>query len=438
MHTLHPYTSIVWTCPGSPAHTDRLPVSTVVGGGRAPRSTRIPPLGDLRRGPPARQSRRSALDTTRRLRVVIVRAGGTARQRDRRHRRGAHPRQSRHRRRCRLTNAPAGQCAVRRGAPCSFTIAERRTAHVRHRHKYADITLPRERRFYFRPIDGQTISAAGTMGEFSTAVGHLDPRPCSTTWNEATFPAGWTTPSPRNWRHNWRCGRTSYRRIEPQTWKRKTSPASPRGRAAGIETSTPPRLTDRQAHEVSRATVARVLIERMAAPSHPPAAVVDLRPRPRNGRPCRDHPRFSSDAALTGAAHSCHCTSRSPRCWGEDPAGIRRGHPAHGAPRPPRDWSCQPTSRRRAATRPRGSNPEIAGEMVPARPAEHRPGRAVRQAPRPAVPALDHRPIGYHPRSGGWVVGGSGSALTGAQPAWQHVELLSPNTSRCTARWVRW
>ena len=62
------------------------------------------------------------------------------------------------------------------GAPRAFTIAERRTAHVRHRHKYADISLPRERRFYFRPIDGQTISAAGTMGDFSTAVGHLDPR----------------------------------------------------------------------------------------------------------------------------------------------------------------------------------------------------------------------------------------------------------------------
>jgi len=62
------------------------------------------------------------------------------------------------------------------GPPRSFTMAERRTAHVRHRHKYADVALPRERRFFFRPIDGQAIAAAGTMGDFRTAVRHLDPR----------------------------------------------------------------------------------------------------------------------------------------------------------------------------------------------------------------------------------------------------------------------
>jgi len=32
------------------------------------------------------------------------------------------------------------------------------------------------RRFYFRPIDGQVIAAAGTMNDFRTAVRHLDPR----------------------------------------------------------------------------------------------------------------------------------------------------------------------------------------------------------------------------------------------------------------------
>lgn len=66
---------------------------------------------------------------------------------------------------------------VRFGAepPRGFTLAERRTTHVRHRHKYAEVSLPRERRFYFRPVDGQVVAAAGTMGDFCTAVGHLDP-----------------------------------------------------------------------------------------------------------------------------------------------------------------------------------------------------------------------------------------------------------------------
>ena len=57
-----------------------------------------------------------------------------------------------------------------------FTIADRRTAHVRHRHKYADVSLPRERRFYFRATDGHPIAPAATMHEFGTAVEHLDPK----------------------------------------------------------------------------------------------------------------------------------------------------------------------------------------------------------------------------------------------------------------------
>ena len=77
-----------------------------------------------------------------------------------------------------VTSQTLRRACVRFGTepPRAFTMGERRTVHVRHRHKYADVALPRERRFYFRPNDGQIIGAAGTMGEFSAAVGHLDPR----------------------------------------------------------------------------------------------------------------------------------------------------------------------------------------------------------------------------------------------------------------------
>lgn len=57
-----------------------------------------------------------------------------------------------------------------------FTVAARRTAHVRHRHKYADVSLPRERRFYFWAADGQPPKSAATMHEFSAAITHLDPQ----------------------------------------------------------------------------------------------------------------------------------------------------------------------------------------------------------------------------------------------------------------------
>ncbi|MGO9506278.1 MAG: HAD hydrolase family protein [Mycobacterium sp.] len=53
-----------------------------------------------------------------------------------------------------------------------FIIADRLTAHVRHCHKYADIRLPQERRFYFHTADG--IAPAATMHEFSSSVKHLD------------------------------------------------------------------------------------------------------------------------------------------------------------------------------------------------------------------------------------------------------------------------
>lgn len=57
-----------------------------------------------------------------------------------------------------------------------FTIADRHTDHVRHRHKYADVRLPDERRFYFHTTVGQPIRPAATMHEFRTAINHLDQR----------------------------------------------------------------------------------------------------------------------------------------------------------------------------------------------------------------------------------------------------------------------
>ena len=60
------------------------------------------------------------------------------------------------------------------GPPRAFTIADRETAHVRHRHKYADVRLPQERRFYFHTTDGQPIAPAATMHDFIIALRHLD------------------------------------------------------------------------------------------------------------------------------------------------------------------------------------------------------------------------------------------------------------------------
>lgn len=60
------------------------------------------------------------------------------------------------------------------GPPREFTIGERHTRHVRHRHKYADIHLPAERRFYFHSTDGLPIAPAATMHDFTVALRHLD------------------------------------------------------------------------------------------------------------------------------------------------------------------------------------------------------------------------------------------------------------------------
>lgn len=68
------------------------------------------------------------------------------------------------------------RAAIRFGSGPSreFTIAECLTKHVRHRHKYADIRLPTERRFYFHAIDGDSVAPAATMHDFVVALRHLD------------------------------------------------------------------------------------------------------------------------------------------------------------------------------------------------------------------------------------------------------------------------
>ncbi len=115
------------------------------------------------------------------------------------------------------------------GPPRGFTIADRHTAHVRHRHKYADIRLPPERRFYFHTTDGRTIAAAATMHDFSTAVIISTNKHSNTISNAATFPTGWTAPSPtRTSQHRWLAGRTSYWRIAPPTWNAYATNSSTR------------------------------------------------------------------------------------------------------------------------------------------------------------------------------------------------------------------
>ncbi|MGA9676917.1 MAG: chemotaxis protein CheB [Mycobacterium sp.] len=77
-----------------------------------------------------------------------------------------------------VTSRTTRRATVRFGSGPSrpFTLADRRTTHVRHRHKYADVALPKERRFYFQAIDGQSVPAAATMHDFRTALTHLNPQ----------------------------------------------------------------------------------------------------------------------------------------------------------------------------------------------------------------------------------------------------------------------
>jgi hydroxymethylpyrimidine pyrophosphatase-like HAD family hydrolase len=77
-----------------------------------------------------------------------------------------------------VTSRTTRRATVRFGSGPSrpFTLADRRTTHVRHRHKYADVALPEKRRFYFQAIDGQSLPAAATMHDFRTALTHLNPQ----------------------------------------------------------------------------------------------------------------------------------------------------------------------------------------------------------------------------------------------------------------------
>lgn len=72
---------------------------------------------------------------------------------------------------------PVQWATIRYGTDASrpFTVARRRTAHIRHRHKYVDVALPRERRFYFRAEDGQSVTPAATMRDFGEAILRLTP-----------------------------------------------------------------------------------------------------------------------------------------------------------------------------------------------------------------------------------------------------------------------
>jgi phosphoglycolate phosphatase (TIGR01487 family) len=74
-----------------------------------------------------------------------------------------------------LQSIPRATIRYGNGNPRPFTVAPRRTVHIRHRHKYSDVALPKERRFYFRTADGQSVPPASTMREFGAAVSRLAP-----------------------------------------------------------------------------------------------------------------------------------------------------------------------------------------------------------------------------------------------------------------------
>jgi hypothetical protein len=52
----------------------------------------------------------------------------------------------------------------------TFTPAQRRTSHVRHRRKYADSPVPDAQRFFFRRPDGTVLGAAESLGAFAAAL----------------------------------------------------------------------------------------------------------------------------------------------------------------------------------------------------------------------------------------------------------------------------
>lgn len=76
----------------------------------------------------------------------------------------------------RIASKPLRRATIRAGSGSAqgFTIGECRTVHVRHRHKYADLALPMERRFYFRQRGDHRIAPAGSMHDSANALAHVD------------------------------------------------------------------------------------------------------------------------------------------------------------------------------------------------------------------------------------------------------------------------
>jgi hydroxymethylpyrimidine pyrophosphatase-like HAD family hydrolase len=58
--------------------------------------------------------------------------------------------------------------------PLTFVAPPRQTAHVRHHKKYADTSVPRERRFIFRRPDGEVVGEADSLHGFRRAVLAVD------------------------------------------------------------------------------------------------------------------------------------------------------------------------------------------------------------------------------------------------------------------------
>lgn len=60
------------------------------------------------------------------------------------------------------------------GVMTAFRIADRRTDHVRHQHKYTSTDLPRHRGFHFRDDDGPTGAVAANLNQFVDVLRHCD------------------------------------------------------------------------------------------------------------------------------------------------------------------------------------------------------------------------------------------------------------------------
>jgi hydroxymethylpyrimidine pyrophosphatase-like HAD family hydrolase len=71
---------------------------------------------------------------------------------------------------------PAREAIITTGGQrTTFTVAARRTGHIRHRHKYGQSFLPVTRRFYFHTAQHDPIPAAANMAEFCSALDQLSP-----------------------------------------------------------------------------------------------------------------------------------------------------------------------------------------------------------------------------------------------------------------------